>query len=223
MITSETTPQWIVNAAISLCELVHGLGFVEAVTIIRLEYEKVTAPIAISDTVALERACINCGHEEEWLGSTSKTCQKPLVPKFPGIQTCGCKCVFTAAAKVAIGERDLRERVAALCHDQWAGWMRYLLDRTITVGYDCEEIQIQSADVKRWMRQIHTPYSELPNEEQESDRIEADKFLSLFRSTPTVAVDDYVAWCRYTYDERGYIQTINICDSDAIGAFKVYR
>lgn len=38
-----------------------------------------------------------------------------------------------------------------------------------------------------------------------------------------VGGDDYVAWCRYIYDESGDIQTIEACDSDAPGAFKVYR
>lgn len=37
------------------------------------------------------------------------------------------------------------------------------------------------------------------------------------------AADDYVAWCRYLYDEAGGIQSIETCDSDAKGAFKVYR
>lgn len=38
-----------------------------------------------------------------------------------------------------------------------------------------------------------------------------------------VGEDDYVAWCRYTYDSDGSIKTIVTCDSDAKGAFKVYR
>lgn len=35
--------------------------------------------------------------------------------------------------------------------------------------------------------------------------------------------DDYVAFCRYIYNESGGIQTIETCDSGAEGAFKVYR
>lgn len=38
-----------------------------------------------------------------------------------------------------------------------------------------------------------------------------------------VPVDNHVAWCRYTYDESGSIASIVTCDSDAKGAFKVYR
>jgi hypothetical protein len=33
---------------------------------------------------------------------------------------------------------------------------------------------------------------------------------------------NHVAWCRYTYDESGCIESIATCDSDAKGAFKVY-
>lgn len=44
-------------------------------------------------------------------------------------------------------------------------------------------------------------------------------------STEAVAgEDDYVAWCRYDFtDEETIGATINTCDSDAKGAFKVYR
>jgi hypothetical protein len=35
--------------------------------------------------------------------------------------------------------------------------------------------------------------------------------------------DNYVAWCRYTYDESGGIKSIVTCNSNAKGAFKVWR
>lgn len=38
-----------------------------------------------------------------------------------------------------------------------------------------------------------------------------------------VGEDDYVAWCRYKYNPEGGIESIVTCDSDAKGAFKVYR
>lgn len=33
--------------------------------------------------------------------------------------------------------------------------------------------------VERWQRQTNTPYTELSEKEQESDRTEADKFIAL--------------------------------------------
>lgn len=35
--------------------------------------------------------------------------------------------------------------------------------------------------------------------------------------------NEHIAWCRYLYDEAGGIRSIVTCDSDAKGAFKVYR
>lgn len=46
-------------------------------------------------SVSVEKVvCTKCGHDNGWLGSTSKACQKPLVDKFPGVHLCGCHCVF---------------------------------------------------------------------------------------------------------------------------------
>lgn len=35
--------------------------------------------------------------------------------------------------------------------------------------------------------------------------------------------DEHVAWCCYTYDEGGGIQSIETCSSNEKGAFRVYR
>lgn len=72
---------------------------------------------------------------------------------------------------------SLREKVAALCHEQWSGWWAYSFqfgtfndDGTFTLDAD---------KVKRWKRQMNTPYSELSEAEKDSDRKEADRFLRL--------------------------------------------
>ena len=65
------------------------------------------------------------------------------------------------------------EKLAALAHEQWAGWMRYLetkVEWREGIGWVIpEEVII------RWQRQIHTVYEDLPEAEKESDRIEARK------------------------------------------------
>lgn len=86
--------------------------------------------------------------------------------------------------KEAIAE--LRERLAELCHEQWSGWMNYLYgecDNTITIFAVNGETQaiIPKESTTRWFRQMNTPYSELSEEEKESDRKEADKFLNLLK------------------------------------------
>ena len=74
---------------------------------------------------------------------------------------------------------DLREDLAELAHDQWAGWMRYLFSKGIH-HYDGTWTMPAWA-VERWQRQMNTPYAELSDTEQDSDRNEADKFLKIIR------------------------------------------
>lgn len=62
-------------------------------------------------------------------------------------------------------EYQLREDLAALEHEQWAHWTRYMLDN------------MSDENIKRWRQQIDTPYSELSEQEKESDRNWADKVI----------------------------------------------
>lgn len=74
---------------------------------------------------------------------------------------------------------NIRERIAAIQHEQWSGWMKYLFSK-------CKRQELTSEIPKvwrdRWERQIDTPYSQLTDKEQESDRVEADKLLQLIKS-----------------------------------------
>ncbi len=66
-------------------------------------------------------------------------------------------------------EEDLVEALAALEHERWSGWEQY-------------RERVQSAEKEmRWKRLRETPYAELTNEEQESDRVEARKTIELLR------------------------------------------
>ena len=70
----------------------------------------------------------------------------------------------------------LREQLAALAHEQWSGWMRYLFSR-------CEPFRdgyrIPHESALRWERQMSASYAELSEAEKESDRKEADRVLAL--------------------------------------------
>ncbi len=46
-----------------------------------------------------ERICPTCGHDAGWLGNETKTCQKPLVDAYPGIQICGHACLYFSPPK----------------------------------------------------------------------------------------------------------------------------
>lgn len=73
----------------------------------------------------------------------------------------------------------LNEDLANLAHEQWSGWMKYLFEKS-TKNED-GTVNIPACAVERWERQINTPYNELSEQEQISDRNEADKFLEVLR------------------------------------------
>jgi hypothetical protein len=80
-------------------------------------------------------------------------------------------------------ERDaLREQFAALAHEQWSGWMRYMWSKA-TPNED-GTLTLPAWAVERWARQMSTAYTELPETEKASDRAEADKVLALFSEVP---------------------------------------
>lgn len=68
---------------------------------------------------------------------------------------------------------ELREMLAELAHEQWSGWMKYMIGR------------LEGPDPKvwldRWRRQMETSYANLSEEEKESDRREADRVLEIIR------------------------------------------
>jgi len=70
----------------------------------------------------------------------------------------------------------MREKIAKTQHDIWAHWMKYL--------FSCCDVYngihvLNSNKVRRWKRQMETPYNELTEAEKESDREQADKILKI--------------------------------------------
>ena len=82
----------------------------------------------------------------------------------------------------AVPGEDLRERLARLCHEQWSGWMKYLFEKT-EPGHREGSYIPKWAD-ERWRRQMNTPYEKLTEEEKDSDRKEADRFLNVISQAP---------------------------------------
>lgn len=81
---------------------------------------------------------------------------------------------------------DLREKFAALVHDQWSGWMKYLFGLCQgTKWLAGPQVAIPEAAEERWRRQMSTPYGQLPEEEKKSDRELAGKFIELIESYAT--------------------------------------
>lgn len=77
---------------------------------------------------------------------------------------------------------ELREKLAELAHEQWSGWMRYLFDNGVFNSDGTWTMPAQA--VERWGRQMRTPYSELSEDERNSDRNEADKMLAVIETAP---------------------------------------
>ena len=76
----------------------------------------------------------------------------------------------------------MKEELAAVQHEIWSHWMKYLFDQ-------CDEEDTDSGwtipldKVWRWSRQMTTPYSELSEQEKENDREQADKILAVLEKS----------------------------------------
>ena len=73
---------------------------------------------------------------------------------------------------------ELVETLASVEHERWSHWQRYLHSKCVPQGDD-GALLIPADMVKRWEKQIATPYSELTDEEKESDREQVRKYLTL--------------------------------------------
>ena len=71
----------------------------------------------------------------------------------------------------------MREKLADLAHKQWSNWMEYLFSKG-TFNIDGTWTMPAWA-VERWTIQMQTDYANLSDSEMDSDRKEADKFLSV--------------------------------------------
>jgi hypothetical protein len=110
--------------------------------------------------------CDDCGAEctDPWHYSTATERHRH--------QCDACHAQSPEPAKVADG---LRETLAEIAHSQWSGWMEYLFSKG-TFGEDGTWLMPKWA-VDRWSRQMKTEYQMLSDEEKNSDRNEADRFL----------------------------------------------
>jgi hypothetical protein len=135
--------------------------------------------------------CGECGHERRYFRADLGYCVATVsLDSYGAAKDCGCKCVFPADCdyynlirqederSIPTPEetaREAREEIAALCHDQWSGWMRYLFEHCSLIP---ESFAI------RWKRQMNTSYADLSEPEKENDRKEADRFIALLSNFP---------------------------------------
>jgi hypothetical protein len=73
---------------------------------------------------------------------------------------------------------ELLETLASIEHERWSHWQRYVHSKSVAHG-DGGALVIPADLVERWERLIATPYSELTEEEKESDREQVRRYLPL--------------------------------------------
>ena len=82
------------------------------------------------------------------------------------------------------------EALAAAEHVSWSSWLDYMLmkvkEEALAEPLDAELVDgwaevNRLPCIRRWIRQMNTPYEDLPEKEKESDRIEARKKLKVYR------------------------------------------
>ena len=74
------------------------------------------------------------------------------------------------------------EEIAAVQHEIWSHWMKYLFQCSFQFEKFKDGSALIPADkVKRWKRQMNTPYSELTEKEKESDRDQAQKVIRVLK------------------------------------------
>ena len=72
-------------------------------------------------------------------------------------------------------QKTEREKLAEASHESWSHWMSHLFGKC--VKDDVGNATIPHELVKRWQRQIQTPYDLLSEAEKSSDLAQADRML----------------------------------------------
>lgn len=78
--------------------------------------------------------------------------------------------------------KELVEKLAAIEHERWADWQRWVHDQGRLIGDSPMDMVIPEAMWKRWQRQIDTPYDKLSEREKQSDREQVQRYLPLLHS-----------------------------------------
>ena len=86
-----------------------------------------------------------------------------------------------AGERMTITE-NVRKKLADYAHMTWSGWMQYMFSKSAKNSDG--SITIPASLVERWTRQMNTPYAELPENEKESDRLEADRMIEICDEVP---------------------------------------
>ncbi|TAL83905.1 MAG: hypothetical protein EPN75_00445 [Beijerinckiaceae bacterium] len=71
----------------------------------------------------------------------------------------------------------LVDRLAAIEHERWSHWQRYMHGKA--TRQEDGALLIPADIVARWEKQIATAYADLPPDEQESDKEQVERYLPI--------------------------------------------
>lgn len=80
-------------------------------------------------------------------------------------------------ARVAPVLTGLRDDLAAIEHERWSHWQRYMHAQCRPDPGEAGALVIPAELVKRWDRQAAAEFSQLTPQEQDSDREQVDRYL----------------------------------------------
>jgi len=78
-------------------------------------------------------------------------------------------------------EEEIMEKLADIEHQRWADWQKWCHK---ILRENCPSPELEKV-LKRWDKQIATPYSELSEKEKESDREQVRRYLPILSQTLT--------------------------------------
>jgi hypothetical protein len=90
-----------------------------------------------------------------------------------------------AQVVAALHSDELLEALAAIEHERWSHWQRYVHDQCVP-GAD-GSLTLPAELASRWAQQMSTPYAELSDEEKESDREQVRRYLPAIEAAVTRA------------------------------------
>lgn len=77
--------------------------------------------------------------------------------------------------------KTLVDRLAAIEHERWSHWQRYMHSKA--ARQEDGSLLIPADLVARWEKQIATDYADLSADEQESDREQVERYLPVIEDT----------------------------------------
>ena len=108
-------------------------------------------------------------------------------------------------------EEELIEKLAAIEHERWADWQKWVHKR-LEKNADDNFYRLDEDDFERWERQINTPYSELSENEKESDREQVRRYFPLIsqaRADERRRIGEMVKGMRTPMIDYGSFQTLS--------------